>query len=59
MFTGLHRTEIGLLERGKREPRLTTILKVVRGLGVEPNDLLKGLRGRDNATQAVGSPRSS
>ena len=26
IFAGLHRTEIGLLEQGKREPKLTTIL---------------------------------
>jgi transcriptional regulator with XRE-family HTH domain len=44
IFAGLHRTEIGLIERGRREPKLITILKLVRGLGVEPNDLLKGLR---------------
>ena len=42
--SGLHRTEIGLLEKGQREPRLTTILRVLDGLAVDPNDLLKGLR---------------
>jgi transcriptional regulator with XRE-family HTH domain len=44
IFAGLHRTEVGLIERGRREPKLTTILKLLRGLGVEPNDLLSGLR---------------
>jgi DNA-binding XRE family transcriptional regulator len=37
---GLHRQEIGLLERGRREPRLTTILKLLGALGEEPNGLL-------------------
>ncbi len=41
---GLHRTEISLLERGEREPRLTTIIRLARALDVEPNDLLDGIR---------------
>lgn len=36
----LHRTEISLLERGKREPRLSTIVRLARGLGIAPRDLL-------------------
>ncbi|HET7054166.1 MAG TPA: helix-turn-helix transcriptional regulator [Solirubrobacterales bacterium] len=32
--SGLHRTEIGLLERGARVPRLDTLLKLASGLGV-------------------------
>lgn len=31
---GLHRTEIGLLERGARMPRIDTVLKLAAGLGV-------------------------
>jgi transcriptional regulator with XRE-family HTH domain len=41
--TGMHPTAIGRLERGVREPRLTTILRVARGLGVQPGALLDGL----------------
>src|SRR4051794_6474603 len=44
IFAGVHRQEIGLIERGKREPRLATILKLMRALKVEPNDLLAGVR---------------
>lgn len=44
IFAGLHRTEIGLIERGKREPKLITILKLIRALKVEPNELLLGMR---------------
>jgi len=43
IFAGLHRTEIGLIELGKREAKLITILKLLRALGVEPNDLLMGI----------------
>ncbi len=40
----LHRTEISLLERGVREPRLSTIIRLARGLGVPAADLLDGVR---------------
>ena len=39
----LHRTEISLLERGTREPRLSTIVRLARALGVTPADLLDGI----------------
>jgi transcriptional regulator with XRE-family HTH domain len=39
----VHPTAIGRLERGSREPRLTTILRVARGLGVQPGELLDQL----------------
>ncbi|HEY2141712.1 MAG TPA: helix-turn-helix transcriptional regulator [Solirubrobacteraceae bacterium] len=41
--TELHRTEIGKLEQGKVEPRLTTLLILTEGLGVTVDDLLTGL----------------
>ena len=40
---GLHRTEVGLLERGDRDPQLKTIVRLARGLGVAPADLLAGV----------------
>jgi transcriptional regulator with XRE-family HTH domain len=39
----LHRTEVGMLERGIRLPRIDTLIKVAGSLGVPPGDLLKGL----------------
>ena len=39
----LHRTEVSLLERGDRDPRLTTIVRLARGLGVPPSQLLGDL----------------
>ena len=42
---GLHRTEISLLERSKRSPRLETIVILARGLGLKSSgDLLEGIR---------------
>lgn len=41
--TDLHATMIGRLERGAREPRLSTILRVAEGLAVEPGVLIDRL----------------
>ena len=47
----LHRTEIGLIERGKREPRLGTIVKLAGALEVPLGLLLTGIewKVRDKA----------
>ncbi len=42
--SGLHMTEISRLERGIREPRLGTIIRVARALGVKPSELLAGIK---------------
>jgi transcriptional regulator with XRE-family HTH domain len=39
----LHRTEISLLERAGREPRLATILKLAGALGSSPAELCTGV----------------
>jgi transcriptional regulator with XRE-family HTH domain len=40
----LHRTEISLLERSKRSPRLETIVILARGLKLaSPGELLEGI----------------
>jgi transcriptional regulator with XRE-family HTH domain len=39
----LHRTEIGLLERGGRLPRIDTLAKLAGALGVPPSSLLDGI----------------
>ncbi len=41
---GLHRTEMGLLERGKTIPRLDTLLMVSEHLGIAISELLEGLK---------------
>jgi transcriptional regulator with XRE-family HTH domain len=52
--TGLHHTEIGLLERGLRIPLLTTIVRLSHGTGVDPGDLSKGIVW--NAPRGSGDP---
>ena len=39
-MTALHRTEIGLLERGEREPRLSTIVKLASALEAPLHELV-------------------
>jgi transcriptional regulator with XRE-family HTH domain len=39
----LHRTEISLLERGGREPRLGTMIKLCSVLKVTPEELCEGI----------------
>jgi transcriptional regulator with XRE-family HTH domain len=41
--SGMHRTEISLLERGGRDPRLATIVKLAHGLDVPLGKLLDGV----------------
>lgn len=39
----LHRTEIGLLERGERLPRIDTAIKLAGALSVPPSELIEGI----------------
>ena len=38
--SGLHRTYVGGIERGERNPSLTNILRIAEALGVQPSELL-------------------
>ncbi len=39
----LHRTEIGLLERGERLPRIDTVIKLAGALAIPPAELIEGI----------------
>jgi transcriptional regulator with XRE-family HTH domain len=39
----IHRTEVSLLERGGREPRLGTMVKLATALGTTPEQLCSGI----------------
>jgi transcriptional regulator with XRE-family HTH domain len=43
-LAGLHRTEIQRLEHGRRDLRLSTIVKLAGALRVDPGVLVAGLR---------------
>jgi XRE family transcriptional regulator, regulator of sulfur utilization len=47
----LHRTEISLLERGGRLPRIDTAIKVAGALGVPLGDLTEGIDWRPGETR--------
>jgi transcriptional regulator with XRE-family HTH domain len=42
-LASLHRTEIGMLERGVRIARIDTLVKLAGAMGIPPGDLLEGL----------------
>lgn len=50
---GLHRTEVGLLERGERVPRIDTLIKLAAGLEVEPGVLLEGIEWTEGETMTT------
>jgi len=43
MRSSLHRTEIGLLERGARVPRIDTLIKIASALQIPPVELIEGI----------------
>lgn len=52
----LHRTEIGLLERGARVPRIDTLIKIAAALGVRIDcALLDGITWEPDTTMPTGS----
>jgi transcriptional regulator with XRE-family HTH domain len=42
----IHRTEVGMVERGERLPRIDTLVKLAGALEVEPGELLDGIAWR-------------
>jgi transcriptional regulator with XRE-family HTH domain len=53
-LVGIHRTEISLLERGGRRPRLDTLLQLAAGVETEPAELLDGMRWVPGAVEVGG-----
>jgi transcriptional regulator with XRE-family HTH domain len=60
----LHRTEIGLLERGTRIPRIDTLIKLAGALSIPPGELIDGIDWTPGSSTsgdfsiAGGDPRS-
>lgn len=59
----LHRSEIGLLEKGRRTPRIDTLARLAGALEAQPADLLRGIswlpgdppRSKGRGRYAVGN----
>jgi len=49
----LHRTEVGLLERGARVSRIDTLIKLATALGVDAGELLAGIVWNPEAAEVV------
>jgi transcriptional regulator with XRE-family HTH domain len=41
--SGIHNTEVSRIERGLRDPKLTTIIRLARAMDVKPARLLDGI----------------
>jgi transcriptional regulator with XRE-family HTH domain len=54
--SSLHWSYIGQVERGQRNPTLHNILKLAEVLGVDPGELVRGLRAPDAAREEVHPP---
>lgn len=54
VLASLHRTEIGLLERGERLARLDTALKLAGALGVSIDALIDGIVWEPGSVQRGG-----
>ncbi len=39
--SGVHATEVSRIEAGKRDPRVSTMERLAKALGVPPSDLLR------------------
>ncbi|MBS1676871.1 MAG: helix-turn-helix transcriptional regulator [Actinobacteria bacterium] len=57
----IHRTQISLIEGGKRMPRLDTLVKLAGALGIAPATLLDGISWEPTVTKhgrfKVSTPR--
>jgi len=52
---GLHRTEIGFVEKGKRLPRVDTLIKLAGALGLGVSVLVEGIEWIPPGPSASGS----
>jgi transcriptional regulator with XRE-family HTH domain len=50
----IHRTQISLMESGKRLPRFETLVRLVGALDVSPEDLMRGIVWEPNVSHAGG-----
>ncbi|MFZ0436175.1 MAG: helix-turn-helix transcriptional regulator [Chthoniobacterales bacterium] len=55
-LSGIHRTEASLLERGKREPRLGTLVKLAGALEVTVEELAEGIEWWPTENVSSSSP---
>jgi len=54
---GMHANHVGTIERGTKDPRATTLLRLCEALGISPAELFSGY-GPDNGS-AAARPRAA
>jgi transcriptional regulator with XRE-family HTH domain len=54
VLASIHRTEVGLLERGERTPRIDTAVKLAGALGVPIDDLIEGINWQPGSVERGG-----
>jgi transcriptional regulator with XRE-family HTH domain len=57
-LVGIHRTEVSLLERGGRRPRLDTLLQLAEAVEADPAELLDGMRWVPGTVKVSGGYES-
>lgn len=57
--TGLATVQVSRIERGVREIRLTTLIRLLDGLELPPEKLLNGLLGQGTETAVDGGARAN
>jgi transcriptional regulator with XRE-family HTH domain len=50
---GIHRTQMTLIENGRRKPRIETVLKLAGALEVSPESLFEGIHWDQRAAEFV------
>jgi transcriptional regulator with XRE-family HTH domain len=55
VLAGLHRTEIGMVEKGERLPRVDTLIKLAFSLAVPVGELVAGIEWIVPAPSSPGS----
>jgi len=54
VLAAMNRTQIGILERGERLPRIDTLARLAGALSVSPNELLEGISWRPGSVTPGG-----
>jgi transcriptional regulator with XRE-family HTH domain len=57
--SGIHFTEVSRIERGLRDPRLTTVVRLARALKVRPGHLLDGIERHAGGPADHGTERTA
>ena len=58
LLASIHRTEVSLLERAERTPRIDTLIKIAGAIGIQPDELLEGIEWEPEEAPPLPLPGS-